>query len=158
MLVFDEPRSGAWKQLPRNILWEKSMAPYLQTADWRGQDNWDTWHFKRLVGHIPHDLLGMRKLSGPWVQLLFTPDTKHHCEITSEQCLALFKNNLNAFLRFSWLLARHDILRHTREQGTVETMHFTQQTCSEVVETSYRLGRWWIPFSGIHLEWSALTT
>ena len=51
------------------------------------------------VGHIVHEILGMRKLSERWVPRLLTPDNKCNRETTSEQCLMLFKRNPKEFLR-----------------------------------------------------------
>jgi len=54
---------------------------------------------KDCVGHILHEILGMRNLSGRWVPRLLTPDNKRNRETTSEQCLTLFKCNPKEFLR-----------------------------------------------------------
>jgi len=54
---------------------------------------------KDRVGHILHEILGMRKLSARWVPRLLTPDNKRNRETTSEQCLTLFKRNPKEFLR-----------------------------------------------------------
>ena len=54
---------------------------------------------KDRVGHILHEIFGMRKLSARCVPRLLTPDNKRNCETTSEQCLTLFKRNLKEFLR-----------------------------------------------------------
>jgi len=54
---------------------------------------------KDRVGHILHEILGMRKLSARWVPRLLTPDNKRNRESTSEQCLTLFKRNPKEFLR-----------------------------------------------------------
>jgi len=54
---------------------------------------------KDCVGHILHDILGMRKLSAQWVPRLLNPDNKRNRETTSEQCLTLFKRNPKEFLR-----------------------------------------------------------
>jgi Transposase. len=51
------------------------------------------------VGHILHEILGMRKLLARWVPRLLTPDNKHNCETTSDQCLTLLKHNLKEYLR-----------------------------------------------------------
>jgi len=51
------------------------------------------------VGHILHEILGMRKLSARWVPSLLTPDNKRNRETTSEQCLTLLKRNPKEFLR-----------------------------------------------------------
>ena len=48
---------------------------------------------KDCVGHILHEIFGMRKLSR-----LPTPDNKRNRETTSEQCLTLFKRNPKEFL------------------------------------------------------------
>ena len=53
---------------------------------------------KDCVGHILHAILGIRKLSARWVLRLLTPDNKRNHEITSEQCLTLFKCNPKEFL------------------------------------------------------------
>jgi predicted DNA-binding transcriptional regulator len=54
---------------------------------------------KDRVGHILHEILGMRKLSVRWVPRLLTPDNKRNRETTSEECLRLFKRNPKEFLR-----------------------------------------------------------
>jgi len=54
---------------------------------------------KDRVGHILHEILGMRKLSAQWVPRLLTPDNKRNRETTSEQCLTLFKRSPKGFLR-----------------------------------------------------------
>ena len=54
---------------------------------------------KNCVGHILHEILGMREVSARWVSRLFTPDNKRNRENTSEQCLTLFKRNPKEFLR-----------------------------------------------------------
>ena len=38
---------------------------------------------KDLMGHIQHEILGMRKLSARWVPHLLTSDNKHNRETTS---------------------------------------------------------------------------
>jgi Transposase. len=50
------------------------------------------------MGHILHEILGMRKLSAQWTLRLFTTDNKCNRETTSEQCLMLFKRNPKEFL------------------------------------------------------------
>jgi len=77
---------------------------------------------KDRVGHILHEILGMRKMSARWVPRLLTPDNKSNRETTSEQCLTLLKRNPKKFL---------SPLVHTRDQGSVETVNFTRRTCSE---------------------------
>jgi len=47
---------------------------------------------KDRVGHILHEILGMRKLSARWVPRLLTPDNKCNRE-------TLFKRNPKEFLR-----------------------------------------------------------
>ena len=54
---------------------------------------------KNYVGHILHETLGMRTLSARWVPRLLTPENKRTHEITSDQCLTLFKRNPEEFLR-----------------------------------------------------------
>lgn len=54
---------------------------------------------KDRVGHILHAGLGMTKLSARWVPRLLTMDNKRNREITSEQCLTMFKRNPKEFLR-----------------------------------------------------------
>ena len=54
---------------------------------------------KGCMGHILHEILGMRKLSARWVPRLLSPDNKLNRETTSEQCLTLFKRNPKEFLR-----------------------------------------------------------
>jgi len=78
---------------------------------------------KKRVGHILHEILGMRKLSARWVPRLLTPDNKRNRETTSERCLTLFKRNPKKFLRRP--------LVHTRDQGTVKTVDITRRTCSD---------------------------
>ena len=41
---------------------------------------------KDCMGHILHEILGMRKLWALWVPCLLTPDNKRNRETTSEQC------------------------------------------------------------------------
>ena len=53
---------------------------------------------KHCVGHILHEILGMRKLSARWVPRLLTPNNKRNRETTSEQCLTMFKRNPKKFL------------------------------------------------------------
>jgi len=43
---------------------------------------------KDRVGHIMHEILGMRKLSAQWL----TADNKRHRETTSQQCFTLFNS------------------------------------------------------------------
>jgi len=52
---------------------------------------------KDCVGHILHEILGMRKLSARWVPRLLTPDNKRNRETTSDQCLTLFKRSPRSF-------------------------------------------------------------
>lgn len=47
---------------------------------------------------ILYGMLGMRKLSVPWMPRLFTPDSKRKRETTPEQCLTLFMRNPKEFL------------------------------------------------------------
>ena len=56
---------------------------------------------KDYVGHLLHEILGMRKLTARWVPRLLTLHNKRNREITSEQCLTLtlFKRNPKEFLR-----------------------------------------------------------
>ena len=53
---------------------------------------------KDRMGHILHEILGMRKLSVQWVLRLLTPGNKGNHETTSKQCLMLFKRNPKEFL------------------------------------------------------------
>ena len=75
---------------------------------------------KDRVGHILHEILGMRKLSARWVPRLLTPDNKRTRETTSEQCLTLFKRNPKEFLRRfvtvdeTWI---HWYIPETKEQS-----------------------------------------
>jgi len=75
---------------------------------------------KDRVGHILHEILGMRKLSARWVPRLLTPDNKLNRETTSEQCLTLFKRSPKEFLRRfvtvdeTWI---HSYTPKTKEQS-----------------------------------------
>jgi len=77
---------------------------------------------KDRVGHILHEILGMRKLSARWVPRLLTPDNKRNAvQARSEGVSASFRDRRRNV----------DPLVHTRDQGTVETVDFTRRTCSE---------------------------
>ena len=98
--VFDEPRAGA----PKTATTEDNMTKIhdLVLADRRlkVREIAETVGIsKDRVGHILHEILGMRKLSARWVPRLLTPDNKRNRETTSEQCLTLFKRNPKEFLR-----------------------------------------------------------
>ena len=98
MLVFDEPRPGAPKMAAtednvtkiHDLVLADRRLKVCEIAETVGIS-------KDHMGHILHEILGMRKLSAQWVPLLFTPD-KRNCETTSEQCLTLFKRNPKEFL------------------------------------------------------------
>lgn len=98
--VFDEPRPGA----PQTATTADNVAKIhdLVLADRRlkVREIAETVGIsKDRVGHILHEILGMRKLSARWVPRLLTPDNKRIRETTSEQCLKLFKRNPKEFLR-----------------------------------------------------------
>jgi len=76
---------------------------------------------KNRVGHILHEILGIRKLSARWVPRLLPPDNKRNRVATSDQCLTLFRERRRNMYP----------LVYTRDQGTVETVDFTRRTCSE---------------------------
>jgi len=54
---------------------------------------------KDRVGHLLHDILGMRMLSARWVSRLLTPDNKRNRETTSDKRLTLLMRNPKEFLR-----------------------------------------------------------
>jgi len=81
---------------------------------------------KDRVGHILHEILGMRKLSALWLPRLLTPDNKRNSETTSEQCLTLFKRNPKEFLRRFVTVDETWIHWYTPE-----TKDFTRRTSSE---------------------------
>lgn len=82
---------------------------------------------KDYVGHVLHEILGMRNLLARWMPRLITLDNKRSRETTSEQCLMLFKCNLEEFLHLLLSIDRRNMesLEHTRNQETVDTVNFT---------------------------------
>ena len=96
---FDEPRSGAPKTATtednvtkiHDLVLADSRLEVREIAETVGIS-------KDRVGHILHEILGMRKLSTRWVPRLLTPDNKRNRETISEQCLTLFKHNPKEFL------------------------------------------------------------
>jgi len=98
--VFDEPRPGA----PKTTTTENNVTKIhdLVLADRRLKirEIAETVSMsKDRVGHVLHEILGIRKLSARWVPRLLTPDNKRNRETTSELCLSLFKRNPKEFLR-----------------------------------------------------------
>jgi len=97
--VFDEPRPGAPKRATtednetkiRDLVLGDRRLKIREIAETVGMS-------KDRVGHILHEILGMRKLSARWVSRLLTPDNKRNRETTSEQCFTLFKRNPKEFL------------------------------------------------------------
>jgi len=97
---FDDPRPGA----PKTATTEDNMTKIhgLVLADRRLKirEIAETVGISKYrVGHILHEILGIRKLSARWVPRLLTPDNKRNRETTSERCLTLFKRNTKEFLR-----------------------------------------------------------
>ncbi|XP_070854673.1 protein GVQW3-like [Drosophila suzukii] len=98
--VFDEPRPGA----PKTATTEDNVTKIndLVLADRRLKIRKiaeTVGISKDRVAHILHEILGMRKLPARWMPRLLTPDNKRSREITSKQCLTLFKRNPKEFLR-----------------------------------------------------------
>jgi len=88
--VFDETRPGA----PKTATTEDNLTKIhdLVLADRRlkiREIAETVGMSKDRVGHILHEMLGMRKLSARWVPRLLTPDNKRNRETTSEQFLML---------------------------------------------------------------------
>ena len=97
---FDEPRPGALKTATTEDNVTKIHDLVLADRRLKVREIAETVRIsKDRVGHILHDILGMRKLSARWVPRLLTPDNKRNRETISEQCLTLFKRNLEEFLR-----------------------------------------------------------
>ncbi|XP_039309549.1 protein GVQW3-like [Solenopsis invicta] len=98
--VFEEPRPGAPKMATtednvtkvHDLILADRRLKVREIAEIVGIS-------KDRVGHILHEILGIRKLSARWVSRLLTPDNKRNRETTSEQCLTLFKRNPKEFLR-----------------------------------------------------------
>jgi len=98
--VFDEPRPGAPKMATTEDNVTKIHDLVLADRRLKVREIAETVGIsKDRVGHILHEILGMRKLSARWVPRLLTPDNKRNRETTSEQCLTLFKRNPKEFLR-----------------------------------------------------------
>ena len=99
--VFDEPRPGAPKSVTTEDNVKKMHDLVLADRRLKVREIVETIGVsKACVGHIPHEILGMRKLSARWVLRLVTPDNNCNRETdTSEQCLTLFKRNPKEFLR-----------------------------------------------------------
>ena len=99
MSVFDEPCPGAPKMATMEGKMTKIHNLVLTDCRLKVCDIAETVGIsKDSVGHILHEILGMRKLSARWVPRLLTPDNKHNRETTVEQCLMLFKHNPKEFL------------------------------------------------------------
>ncbi|XP_035222076.1 uncharacterized protein LOC118194963 [Stegodyphus dumicola] len=122
--VFDEPHPGA----PKMATTEDNMTKVhdLVLADCRLKVRViaeTVGISKNCMGHILHEILGIRKLSDRWVLHLLTPDNKRIRETTSEQCLTLFKRNPKQFLRRFMTVDETWIHWYTPEtKGTVETV------------------------------------
>ncbi|XP_035212046.1 uncharacterized protein LOC118186127 [Stegodyphus dumicola] len=98
--VFDEPCPGASKTATTEDNVTKAHDLVLADRQFKVRKIAETVGIsKDRVGHILHEILGMRKLSARWVLRLLTPDNKRIHETTSEQCLTLFKRNPKEFLR-----------------------------------------------------------
>ncbi|XP_039302537.1 uncharacterized protein LOC120357081 [Solenopsis invicta] len=98
--VFDEPRPGAPKMATTEDNVTKIHDLVLADRRLKMREIAETVSIsKDRVGHILHEILGMKKLSARWVPHLLTPDNKRNRETTSEQCLTLFKRNPKEFLR-----------------------------------------------------------
>jgi len=98
--VFDEPRPGA----PKTAITEDKVTKIhdlvLADRQLKVRELAETVGIsKDRVGHILHEILGMRKLSARWVPRLLTPDNKRNRVTTSEQGITLFKPNPKEFLR-----------------------------------------------------------
>ncbi|XP_043259031.1 uncharacterized protein LOC122401139 [Colletes gigas] len=98
--VFDDPRPGAPKTATTEDNVKKIHDLVLADRRLKVREIAETVGIsKDCVGHILHEILGMRKLSARWVPRLLTPDNKRNRETTSEQCLMLFRRNPKEFLR-----------------------------------------------------------
>uniref|UniRef100_A0A6M2DNE2 Putative histone-lysine n-methyltransferase setmar-like protein n=1 Tax=Xenopsylla cheopis TaxID=163159 RepID=A0A6M2DNE2_XENCH len=97
--VFDEPRPGAPKTATtednvtkiHELVLADSLLKVREIAETVGIS-------KDRVGHILHEILGMRKLLARWVPLLLSPEGKAVRESTSERCLTIFKSDPQDFL------------------------------------------------------------
>ena len=77
--VFDEPRPGAPKTVTtednvkkiNDLVLADRRLKVVETAETVGIS-------KDCVGHILHEILGMRKLSARWMSRLLTPDNKRN--------------------------------------------------------------------------------
>ena len=98
--VFDEPRPGAPKTAATDENVSKIHDLVLADRRIKVRELADAVGIsKDRVGHILHEILGMRKLSARWVPRLLTPDNKRNRASTSDQCLTLFRRNPKEFLR-----------------------------------------------------------
>ena len=82
-LVFDEPRSGAPKTATTEDNANKIHDLVLADRRLKVREVAETVGIsKDCVGHILHEILGMRKLSARWVPRLLTPNNKRNRETT----------------------------------------------------------------------------
>lgn len=102
---------------------------------------------KDRVGYILHGILGMKKLSAPWVSRLLTLGHKRNRETTSEQCLTLFRRNPKEFLGRFMTVDEIWIHWYTPETNALRRR----------LRLSHRPERWSPPFSGILRVWSTST-
>lgn len=98
--VFDDPRPGAPKTATTDDNVTKVHDLVLADRRLKVREIAETVGIsKDRVGHIMHEILGMRKLSARWVPRLLTADNKRNHETTSQHCLTLFRSNPKEFLR-----------------------------------------------------------
>ena len=119
MLVFDEPHPGAPKMATTGD--NVTKIHDLVLADRRlmvGEIAETVGISKDRVGHILHEILGMRKLSVRWVPRLLTLDNKRNHETPSEQRLTQSEGVCASFCDRR---RNMDLLVHT-----VETVDFIQ--------------------------------
>ena len=98
--VFNEPRPGALKTATTEDSVTKIYDFVMADRRLKVREIVETVCIsKDRVGHIPCEMLGMKKLSARWVPRLLTPNNKCNRKTISEQYLTLFKCNMKEFLR-----------------------------------------------------------
>jgi len=139
--VFDDPRPGAPKRLPRRITWQKSTFSY-----WSARDSWDS-AVKRPCGLYPAWNIGHEKAVGAMGRQL--QNSVWHCLSTIRR----------SFCVVSWPSTKHGSTgTHQRPRNSRNSGLYLANVLRKRRILSYRLERWWPSFSGIHKVWSTSTT
>ena len=117
----DEPRTGRPKTATNDEMVDKVHDVVLADRRLKLKEIAETIGIsEERVGHILHEILGMKKLSARWVPRLLTPEQKRNRVTVFEECLAMIQRNpKDFFMRFvtvdeTWI---HHYIPETKVQS-----------------------------------------